>query len=342
MSHSNVAIFVPHLGCPHNCSFCNQRTISGAQTVPTPQEVSATASGALAQLGDKAAEAEIAFFGGSFTAVEPELMESLLAAAAPFVGKGMFKGIRLSTRPDAIDDFKLDILARYGVTSVELGAQSMDDRVLKMNGRGHTADDVRAASRLIKERGFELGLQMMTGLYGDTPDGARRTAREIAGLAPATVRIYPTIVLRGTELERLRKEGIYKPETLDEAVELCAGLLRFFEGRKIKVIRLGLHASDGIAEEYTGGPWHPAFRELCEGENYRRSAEEAIRKEKARRGDNFRAAELYVAPRCVSKLAGQHRVNILTLEKATGLRLKIKQDAALTEDEVRVVSVAQK
>jgi histone acetyltransferase (RNA polymerase elongator complex component) len=300
-----------------------------------------TASTALSQLGDRASDAEIAFFGGSFTAIEPGLMEALLAAAAPYVGPGKFKGIRLSTRPDAISDGILDTLARYGVTSIELGAQSMDDRVLKMNGRGHTSEAVETASRLIKSRGFELGLQMMTGLYGDTPDGARETARRIAALSPATVRIYPTIVLRGTQLERLKNDGLYQPESLGEAVELCAGLLRFFGGKGIKVIRLGLHASDGIAKEYAGGPWHPAFRELCESENYRRSAQEAL--DELRNGGEGceSGAELHVAPRCVSKLAGQHRTNILALGKETGLRLKIVPDAGVPEGEVKAEPVRE-
>jgi histone acetyltransferase (RNA polymerase elongator complex component) len=336
MSHANVAIFVPHLGCPHNCSFCNQRTISGAQRAPTPDEVTAISREALGRMGREAAQAQIAFFGGSFTAIEPRLMESLLAAAAPFVGPGRFAGIRLSTRPDAIDNEKLAILRRYGVTAIELGAQSMDDRVLALNGRGHTANDVVKASGLIKAGGFELGLQMMTGLYGDTPEGSRATAAKLADLGPATVRIYPTIVLRGTQLERLCLGGEYIPQSLGEAVELCSGLLEFFSRRGIRVIRLGLHASEGIAKEYVAGPWHPAFRELCESANYLKTARRALADALAKCPEKPREAFLFVLPSELSKLAGQHRANRLALEREFGLETGIFPDGALSPGEVRV------
>jgi histone acetyltransferase (RNA polymerase elongator complex component) len=331
MKRANVAVFVPHLGCPHDCSFCNQRRISGQQDIPTPADVAATARGGIGQLSGMAGDSELAFFGGSFTAIEPALMRSLLEAAAPFVGGGGFKGIRVSTRPDAIDPEKLEILKKYGVTAIELGAQSMDDRVLEMNARGHTAQDVRASAGLIKAAGFELGLQMMTGLYGDTPQGALFTAREIARLAPATVRIYPTIVLRGTRLGELCESGLYKPQGLEEAVGLCAELLEFFDAKGIRVIRLGLHASEGIESGYVAGPWHPAFRELCENVLYLKKAREALSGLKAE--DAF----LLVDGACVSKLAGQHRKNLLALEKEFGVRLRIKGAQGLGNREVKAV-----
>jgi histone acetyltransferase (RNA polymerase elongator complex component) len=334
MKRANVAVFVPHLGCPHDCSFCNQRRISGQQQIPTPADVAQVAKRALGLLGDSAGASEIAFFGGSFTAIEPVLMKSLLAAAAPFVGKGAFKGIRVSTRPDAIDSEKLAILKEYGVTAIELGAQSMDDRVLAMNTRGHMAQDVENASALIHAAGFELGLQMMTGLYGDTPEGARATAAAIAALSPATVRIYPTIVLRGTALEQLCTDGRYQAQSLEEAVALCAELLDYFTARSIRVIRLGLHASEGIEEGYIAGPWHPAFRELCENVNYLKSAREALLgfsglKEK-------KDTVLLVNAGEISKLAGQHRANLCALEKEFGVRLKIRAASGLRIREVRV------
>lgn len=176
MKHANVAIFVPHNGCPHQCSFCNQRSITGQQVQPTPQDILSAIQVAKSSQNAQIRETEIAFFGGSFTAIERSYMCALLNVAAPFVKDKTFSGIRISTRPDAIDDEILTLLKQYGVTSIELGAQSMDDSVLVHNQRGHTAEQVRTASRLIKSYGFSLGLQMMTGLYGDTVNGARDRA----------------------------------------------------------------------------------------------------------------------------------------------------------------------
>jgi histone acetyltransferase (RNA polymerase elongator complex component) len=320
MKKANVAIFVPNLGCPHACSFCDQREIAGQVTIPTPHDVANTARLALSQLGDSAGNAEIAFFGGSFTAVEPTLMLSLLEAAAPFTGKGGFLGIRISTRPDAIDANILTTLKRNGVTAIELGAQSMDARVLSMNRRGHTPRDVESASALIHAYGFELGLQMMTGLYGSSPETDEATAHTIAALCPNTVRIYPTVVLKGTQLARFYREGLYKPPELDESVRLCAGLLEFFHKEDIKVIRLGLHATASIEKSYVAGPWHPAFRELCEGVIYRKKAWRAL---EGLRGD-CREAVLFVNPREISKLAGQHRQNLLEFEDAFHKKIRVR------------------
>ncbi len=264
MKHANVAIFVPHNGCPHQCSFCNQRSITGQLTQPSPQDVQEAIQVAKASLGKKTKNAEIAFFGGSFTAVEREYMISLLSMAATSVKDGTFAGIRISTRPDAINDEILTLLKKYGVTAIELGAQSMDDRVLSLNGRGHTTAQVEDASALIKSYGFTLGLQMMTGLYGDTAEGAIQTARKLAALHPENVRIYPTIIMRGTELGKKYLAGEFNTLSLDETVILCAKLLDFFEEQGISVIRLGLHSSPELERDMLAGPWHPAFRELCE------------------------------------------------------------------------------
>ena len=184
MRHANIALFVPHIGCPHRCSFCDQNAISGAERPPEPADVTAACETALQSLGSRAAEAEIAFFGGSFTAIDRGYMLRLLDAARPYVRAGKVRGIRLSTRPDAVEPEVLSLLREYGVTTIELGAQSMDDRVLALNGRGHTADQVRRAACRVREMGFSLGLQMMTGLPGDTPEGAWYTARELASPLP--------------------------------------------------------------------------------------------------------------------------------------------------------------
>ena len=202
MKHSNISIFIPHVGCPHLCSFCDQRTISGAQHLPDGDEVREICEKALGEV--KSPEnTEIAFFGGSFTAIPRDYMNELLSAAKDYVGAGKFRGIRCSTRPDCIDNEVLGILARSGVTAIELGAQSMSDKVLEMNERGHTAADVENAAALIRQWGFELGLQMMIGLYGSTREDELLTMNRIVELHPDTARIYPTVILKGTRLAEL-------------------------------------------------------------------------------------------------------------------------------------------
>ncbi|MBS4785640.1 MAG: radical SAM protein [Clostridiales bacterium] len=331
MKHANIALFIPHIGCPHRCSFCDQRSISGRQAAPGPGEVTAACSQAVEQLGEAARQAEVAFFGGSFTAIPRDQMCSLLEAAAPFVRSGQLGGIRLSTRPDAIDEEILALLRKYGVTSIELGAQSMDDRVLRQNRRGHTAEQVRSAARLIRRWGFGLGLQMMTGLPGDTPEGAWYTARELAALHPWEVRIYPAVVLRHTPMGELFLAGDYHPPGVEESVPLCAGLLRFFEGQGIRVIRLGLHASRSLEEELLGGCYHPAFRELCESRLLLEAAEEQI----AAFGFSPGRLTLRVHPRDRSRMAGQHRANLADLSRR-GYECVIIEDSSLVPGTVRV------
>lgn len=264
MKQTNLSIFIPHKGCPNTCSFCNQRFISGSGRAPSPDEVRAILAGQVNTLSQSGLKAEIAFFGGSFTAVDKDYRRALLYAASEYVKEfpEQYAGIRCSTRPDCIDENIMDELMLYGVTAVELGAQSMNDEVLGANLRGHTAEDVRRASRLIKSYGIELGLQMMTGLYKDKPSYCIETAREFAELKADTVRIYPTVILKGTMLDDLRKQGLYESFSFEETVDLCAELLLFFEEKNIPVIRLGLHASEGVEEQMTGGVYHQALGEI--------------------------------------------------------------------------------
>lgn len=320
MKHSNVAIFVPHNGCPNCCSFCNQVKITGQQAQPTAQDIINAVEIAMQSKGYNPAMSEIAFFGGSFTAINRSYMLELLTTAYEYVKDKKFIGIRISTRPDCIDDEILTILKKYGVTSIELGAQSMCDDVLKFNLRGHTAQHVVNASNLIKQYGFNLGLQMMTGLYKSTPDKDIYTAQQIINLNPATVRIYPTMIMKNTLLADYYQNGEYKTYSLEETVDLCAKLLTMFDENSIKVIRLGLHSTEELATSMVAGPWHPSLGELCSSRIYRNKIETYIKQ------NNLQAGfySVSVNPKEISKVLGQKRSNI-DYFKQLGYNLKVVQ-----------------
>lgn len=324
-----MPVFVPHAGCPHACSFCNQRAISGAVTPPTPEQAAAVFERARESLGEKTRDAELAFFGGSFTAIEEAYRTALLEAAQPFLRRGGFAGIRVSTRPDCVDDAVLHDLKRYGVTTVELGVQSMRGEVLGRNARGHTPEDVHRASARVRACGLRLCHQMMTGLYGDDDAGALYTAREIIAMRPDMVRVYPALVLHGTRLETLYRDGAYTPQTLEEAVVLGARLLELFGEAGIPVIRFGLHDEPGL--DVVAGPHHPALRELCEARRMLERARRLLHGDKVPPGQ----AALRVHPRCVSQMAGQRRMNLKILAEQ-GYEVKIIADAAVPEHAVRL------
>jgi len=330
LKHANVALFVPHQGCPNACSFCNQKTISGAQDAPTADDVRCACEIAIQSGKCDPHESEIAFFGGSFTAIERAYTESLLTAALVYIKGGFFRGVRISTRPDCMDGETLAFLKNYGVTAVELGAQSMCDRVLFENRRGHTAQDVRTAATMIREAGFSLGLQMMTGLYGSTDETDLYTAEEFIALKPDTVRIYPTVVLEGTHLAALYKSGAYTPQTLETAVPLCAELLLRFHRRGIPVIRLGLHSGGNVEEGYLAGAYHPAFRELCEGEIYLRKM--CVSLERLPNGCEYL---IEVPEKSLSKAKGQQKRNEKALRNL-GFRCKIKGNPVLNDYEIQI------
>lgn len=265
-------------------------------------------------------QAEIAFFGGSFTAVDRDYRRSLLYAASQYVKEfpHVYSGIRCSTRPDCIDEEILEELRLYGMTAVELGAQSMNDDVLSANMRGHTAEDVRRASALIKSYGMELGLQMMTGLYKDKPEYCINTAKEFIALKADTVRIYPTVILKGTTLDRLREKGLYQSFSFDDTVELCADLLTLFKDADIPVIRLGLHASETVEGTMTGGVYHPALGEIVES---RIMLREILKQMKAIGGARF---VLYTDKKNISLVSGHKGANKRYLNDM-GYTFKIKE-----------------
>lgn len=329
-----IPVFVPHLGCPNDCVFCNQRRISGAQQPATAQTVKDAISKAAA-LPHTGAKRQLAFYGGSFTAIPAEEQTALLAAAKAYLDAGEIDSIRLSTRPDAIDGAVLKRLRAYGVETVELGAQSMDDRVLALSGRGHTAEDVARASALIRGTGFRLILQMMTGLPGDTEETSVRTAERIIALRPDGVRIYPTVIVRDTALYDLWQAGQYREHSVEDAVRVCARLLPLFDRAGIPVIRLGLNPTDELSGgAAAGGAYHPALGELVKSR---------IMLERARAllkgvlpGSSV---VLGVNSARISQMTGQHRGNIRVLCEEFGLKaLKIRAAAAENE-EILLLSV---
>lgn len=263
--HYIIPIFVPHFGCPNDCVFCNQRKITGLSTNLTPDDAERIIIEHLNSLKEPSF-IEIAFYGGSFTAIDLEIQKTLLNVAYGFKRQGKVDGIRLSTRPDAIDHRILSTLKEYEVDTIELGVQSLDDDVLALSNRGHKVADVYHAVRLIKDFGFNLGLQMMLGLPGDTKKKSIYTAKEFIRLKPECVRIYPTLVIKKTNLERDYLNGQYEPLSLDGAVELSTILLMMFQLNDINVIRVGLQPTENIqlGKDVVAGPFHAAFRQLVE------------------------------------------------------------------------------
>lgn len=322
--HANISIFVPHIGCPNRCSFCDQRSITGSCRAPRPDDVIEAVRNAVNSKNYDPENTEIAFFGGSFTAINRTYMTHLLQAAAGFVESGVVSGIRVSTRPDAVDDEILTVLEKHHVKAIELGAQSLDAGVLRLNNRGHSVADVVKASELIRKRGFKLGLQMMTGLYGDNDEKALKTARKIAEIHPDTVRIYPTIVLHNTDLEVLYNDKKYSPQTLDEAVSLAVKLISIFEEHDIKVIRLGLHSIE--QGSYVAGPWHPAFSELCSSERYLQLVLNELK--------DCGKYNIFVNPSDISKMTGQKKCNLDKLA-AKGYICRVLPDKNLSSFMIR-------
>ncbi len=332
--HANISLFVTHKGCPNMCSFCNQKTISGAIESITPKEVKSSLTDA-ENAGLKSLNTEIAFFGGSFTAIDRKYMLSLLEATKPFLDKGVFSGIRISTRPDAVNQEILNILKKYNVTAIELGAQSTDDVVLESNRRGHTKEDIFTASSLIKENGFSLGLQMMTGLYNSTREKDIKTAEDIISLSPDTVRIYPTIVLENTHLAELSANNKYSPETLEDAISLSSELLLMFHKADIEVIRLGLHSGGNVSDGYLSGPYHPAFGEKCESRIYFNLLKEKlkIKSTKTKIDNDRKLVTVYVPTNETSKVIGHKGENKKKLYDL-GYIIKVKEKNSLNKYEI--------
>jgi histone acetyltransferase (RNA polymerase elongator complex component) len=262
--HFTIPLFIPQLACPFQCVYCNQRNISGQKISITESEIVEVINKYLSTIPTENSEIEAGFFGGNFTGLSIEEQEKYLKIVQPYPESGAIHGIRLSTRPDYIDVEILALLKRYHVKTIELGAQSLDEEVLRLSGRGHTAQEIVNASSLIKKWGFDLGLQMMCGLPADTLEKSLQTARTIVSLGADNTRIYPALVIKDTELENLFQEKKYIPLSLEEAVEWTKEIYKVFEEAGVKVIRMGLHPSEGLLDggSLVAGPFHVSFGEL--------------------------------------------------------------------------------
>lgn len=280
VKHNNIPIFIPELSCPHQCIYCDQKKISGTYNIPSPEDVEKIVEKYLSTI-PFGRQVNIAFFGGTFTGLASEEQEKYLKAAYQFVERGEVKAIRLSTRPDYINHKVLNLLKYYGVETIELGAQSSDNDVLSQSYRGHTREDIIEASKLIKLYGFKLGLQMMIGLPGDNEKKAIQSAKDFVSFGADNARIYPTLVIKGTALEKLYNKGKYNALNLFEAVKIAKEVYSVFVENNVDVIRVGLHPSEELTDEKSlvAGPYHPSFKELIMSETWKEILEDTFLKE---------------------------------------------------------------
>ena len=309
-----IPIFIPHRGCPHQCAFCNQVTITGnTSPFPSKEALSRKINAYLSFKKNRTKPAQIAFYGGNFLGLQNKTIQSLLTEAERFICSGKVESIRFSTRPDTIDEQQLDAIQKFTISAIEIGVQSMDDHVLLKSNRGHTAGDTTKSSGLIRERGLKLGLQMMTGLPGDSEKRSLATAHQIADLLPDFIRIYPTVVLAGSPLAEWYRAGKYSPIPLDESVTFVKKIYQFFNLKGIPVIRIGLQASSDLdnGENIIAGPYHPAFGHMVFSEIFLEQVENILKNE-----TNIREKSIviYVHPRSISKMRGLKNRNIEKLK----------------------------
>ena len=333
-----IPIFVPHLGCPNDCIFCNQKSISGQKSNMTKEKAKEIIENYLKSIDKENAQIEIAFFGGSFTAIEEERQEELLQVASEFVKSGQVESIRVSTRPDAIDKKILKRLKKYKVKTIELGVQSSNNYILKRINRGHTFEDVKRAAKLIRWNGFRLGVQMMVGLPESTTIDEINTAKELIKLKPKMVRIYPVLVIKNTPLEKELEKGTYKPLTLVQAVEVCKEIVRLFHNKNIDIIRIGLQPTDEISEpgseksEVVEGPYHPAFRQLVESAMWY----DAIVGKIKRLNVKVKEVEVTVNPVDANNVIGHKKENVKNLKELYDLNLVLKQDSKMKQGKSKI------
>ncbi|MCI8273385.1 MAG: radical SAM protein [Clostridia bacterium] len=322
-----IPIFVPHLGCPNDCVFCNQKSISGEQRMITKEDVEKTIDFYLDSIKEKEAQKEVAFFGGSFTGIEVEKQEEFLQIAYNYIKQGKINSIRISTRPDYIDKVTLKRLKKYKVETIELGVQSANDYILKQSNRGHSFEDVKKASKLIRRYRFKLGHQMMVGLPESTRIDEINTAKELIKLKPKMVRIYPVLVVKNTKLEKQYNEGKYTPLSVVQAVEICKELVPMFNKKKIEVIRIGLQNTDEITDpneeksEVVAGPYHPAFRQLVESGLWYDSILAQIKQLNVK----VKKVEVTINPQDANNVIGHKKENVEKLKELYNVEMIVKQ-----------------
>lgn len=331
-----IPIFIPHAGCPHRCVFCDQNQTTGQyETLPTVEQLNETVDRFLSFRKDPERYTEISFYGGNFLGLPTENIDCLLGHTRQYIDGGLVQGIRFSTRPDTIDGQRLELLSRFPITTVELGVQSLNDEVLKISRRGHTAVDTLNAVRLLKTCTYRIGLQMMVGLPGDTVERAMTTGDQIAALAPDFVRIYPTVVLKGSPLARWHTRGRFAPLTVDEAVAQVKSLYALFSSKGIKVVRMGLQPTEDLNTDagIEAGPFHPAFGELVHSALWLDAMINAIEKY------NFGGGKLKIKfhPAMMSRVKGHKNKNMKTISDRYGLTdIHWAADSEMSMDEILI------
>ena len=333
-----IPIFVPHQGCPNDCSFCNQKSISGEQKMVTVDDIKNTIEEFLKNIKDTDSYKEVAFFGGSFTGIDVEKQEEYLKTVYEYIKDKKIDSIRVSTRPDYINRDILKMLKKYKVKTIELGVQSANDYILKKIGRGHTFDDVKRASKLIRRYRFVLGHQMMVGLPDSTKIDDLNTAKALIKLKPKIVRIYPVLVVKGNKLEKDYENGEYVPISLVQAVETCKELVAMFNKKRIEVIRIGLQTTDEISDpknktsEVIAGPYHPAFRQLVESGLWYDSIVAKIKKFNVK----VKEVEVTVNPIDVNNVIGHKKENAIKLKELYDVDLVIEQDESIKQGKSKI------
>ncbi|GAA0788669.1 elongator complex protein 3 [Hathewaya limosa] len=342
-SHYIIPIFVPHIGCPHNCVFCNQNTITGKKEIKDSnvQEITKKSCrniieeylNTINKYGNEEKVIEVSFFGGTFTAIPLEKQIELLEVAYEYKCKEKINFIRLSTRPDYIDISELNILKKYGVDIIELGVQSLDNDVLKCSGRGHSSDVVKTASNLIKEFNITLGIQVMLGLPCDNFAKDIKTAKEVCEIKPDICRIYPSLVIKDTPMETMFKKGEYTPYSLKETIEICKIVYSMFISNDINVIRVGLQPTEDINEgaEVVTGPFHPAFRELMESSLLNEMIFKFLK------DINSKEIQIIINPKNVSKLYSNKKYYFNEYNhKYYNGNIEVIQDFNVEKDEIKI------
>ena len=336
-----IPIFVPHLGCPNDCTFCNQKKISGQTKNVKAEDVKNTIEYYLNNFKDDNKYIEVAFFGGSFTGIDVDKQKELLSVAYEYIKNRKIDSIRISTRPDYINKEILKMLKSYGVKTIELGVQSTNDYILNKSKRGHTFEDVKKASKLIRKNGFILGHQMMVGLPESTRQDEINTAKDLIKLKPKIVRIYPVLVIKGTQLEKDYESGEYTPLTVEQAVETSKDLLVLFNKKKINVIRIGLQNTNEITDpnskesQVVAGPYHPAFRQLVESRLWYDNIANEIKKVNS----NVSHIQIDVNPSDINNAVGHKRINIEKINDTYNTDLKINPNSKIKKGKLKITKL---